>query len=122
MATPARNACSIVVFMVCSSPAWPPQAMLTDVIEHISASWVPSAMASGSSPISQFKSMRIRLSIFGPLCSGGGFPPAAAAGKRGGEPRERRGGAGKGGEESRLDRGGEEGGEHAPNIPAKRAE
>src|SRR2546427_10675898 len=45
--------------MVCSSPACPPHAMLTDVIERINASCVPSAIASGSSPMSQFRSMLI---------------------------------------------------------------
>src|SRR5947207_15349915 len=43
--------------MVCSSPACPPQAMFTEVIGRINASCVPSAMASGNSPISLFKSI-----------------------------------------------------------------
>src|SRR5437773_6277731 len=43
--------------LVCPSPACPPQAMLTDVIERINASCVPSAIASGISPISQFRSI-----------------------------------------------------------------
>src|SRR6267142_4043498 len=47
----------MVVRMVCASPAWPPQATLAEVIERSSASCAPSAMASGSSPMSQFKSM-----------------------------------------------------------------
>src|SRR6267378_862424 len=43
--------------MVCSSPACPPHAILTDVIERINASCVPSAIASGTSPMSQFRSI-----------------------------------------------------------------
>src|SRR6267378_2503887 len=43
--------------MVCSSPACPPQATLTDVSEGISDSCVPFAITSGNSPISQFKSI-----------------------------------------------------------------
>src|SRR5256884_6495069 len=57
MANFQRSACSIVVFMVRSSPACPPQAILTEVNEGISDSCVPSAMASGNSPISLFKSI-----------------------------------------------------------------
>src|SRR5260370_9528214 len=43
--------------MVCSSPACPPQATLTDVSDGIRYSCVPSAVAGGSSPISQFGSI-----------------------------------------------------------------
>src|SRR5579863_9767741 len=48
----------MVVRMVCASPAWAPQAMLAEVMERRSASCVPSEIAPGSSPRSQFRSIR----------------------------------------------------------------
>src|SRR5215470_7890752 len=57
MATRCRNACSMVAFIELSSPAWPPQATLAEVKDGNKASCVPSAMASGSSPMSQLRSM-----------------------------------------------------------------
>src|ERR1700681_3717329 len=67
----------MVVFMVPSSPACPPQAMLTDVIDAISASCVPSAMASGDSPMSQFRSIEVirhltpAMTVTSPVLPGG---------------------------------------------------
>src|SRR5271166_1437521 len=57
MASPCRRACSTVVRMVCASPACPPQAMLTDVRNGISASCVPSSSMDCSSPTSELISI-----------------------------------------------------------------
>src|SRR5260370_39635969 len=61
----------MVVAIICASPAWPPQAILTEVIERMRASCVPSEMCSGLSPMSQFKSM---LFICPQQCARASFP------------------------------------------------
>src|SRR5271166_2058045 len=57
MATLWRRACSTVSRIVCSSPAWPPQAIFADVRKGMSASCVPSSIMERSSPTSELISI-----------------------------------------------------------------
>ena len=57
MNTMVKLASLTMVFIITSSPAWPPQATLIEVTWSIRDSYVPSSISSFNSPISQFISI-----------------------------------------------------------------
>src|SRR5258708_15660599 len=70
MLTPRAFASSTVLRMVSESPAWNPQAMLTEVASSIMAASLPISHAPNPSPRSQFRSivmMSCPLSVSGSL-------------------------------------------------------